>query len=90
MGTPRFSLGRTTATQGALAELSMEEVLRALARHAKGTWGDLSEDDRQANELALEHGDRLLSAYHSVTGVKFWVITEWDRSSTTVLLPEEY
>ncbi len=90
MTRPRFSLGRTVATPGALAELSMEEVMRALARHAQGTWGDLSEDDRQANEQALKDGNRVLSAYHSVRGVKFWIITEWDRSATTVLLPEEY
>jgi hypothetical protein len=59
-------------------------------RHARGDWGDLSSEDKLANKRALEEGTRLLSAYHLKTGQKIWIITEWDRSATTVLLPEEY
>lgn len=59
-------------------------------RHQSGDWGDVCEEDKQANEMALANSSRLLSAYHTRTGVKLWVITEWDRSATTVLLPEEY
>jgi hypothetical protein len=58
-----------------------------LARHSVGDWGDLAEEDRRENELSLVQGFRLLSAYHLTTGVKIWVITESDRSATTILLP---
>lgn len=85
-----FALGRTVITRGALAELSQSDVQSGLERHARGDWGDLCDDDRQANDDALQHGSRLLSAYHTVAGRKFWIITEHDRSATTVLLPEEY
>jgi AraC-like DNA-binding protein len=83
-------LGQTVITPGALETLTHGDVLSALYRHASGDWGDLCEEDRRSNEQGLRHGDRLLSAYHSTGGVKFWIITEWDRSVTTVLLPEEY
>ncbi len=86
----RFSLGRTVITRGALAELSHRDVQQGIARHVKGDWGDLCEDDQRANDDALKCGARLLSAYHTTTGLKFWIITEADRSATTVLLPEEY
>ena len=85
-----FRLGQTVITPGALEALSHGDVLVALTRHASGDWGDVCVEDRQSNEQALQHGARLLSAYHSTCGVKFWIITEWDRSVTTVLLPEEY
>jgi hypothetical protein len=61
-----------------------------LQRHLDGEWGDISEEDREANNSALENGGRLLSAYRIGNGVKLWVITEADRSVTTVLLPDEY
>ncbi len=86
----RFALGRTVITRGALAELDAGDVQRALSRHLRGDWGDLCEDDKQANDDALRCGARLLSAYHTRAGQKFWIITEADRSATTVLLPEEY
>lgn len=86
-----FLLGRVVATRGAIAELTNDDIKVALGRHAVGDWGNLlDEDDRQANEQALQDGARLLSAYRSSAGVKFWIITESDRSVTTVLLPEEY
>ena len=71
----------------------MEELgvnpLHLLMRHVNGDWGDLDDEDKQANERALEDGTRLMSAY-SIGEARFWVITEWDRSVTTILLPEEY
>jgi hypothetical protein len=63
---------------------------RPFGGHQSGDWGDVPEEARQENELALQQGFRLLSAYSSTEGVKFWIITEADRSSTTVLLPEDY
>lgn len=86
----KFSLGRLLITPGAQAALPPAEVWSAMARHAAGDWGDLSDEDRAENELSLERELRLLSAYRSDAGVKFWIITEADRSVTTVLLPEEY
>ena len=65
-------------------------MMRALFRHEHGDWGTLEAQDWETNQLALKNGDRLLSAYESTDGVKFWIITEADRSSTTVLLPEDY
>ena len=59
-------------------------------RHQGGDWGDVCEDDAEANELALKDNSRLLSVYHTARMVKLYVITEWDRSATTILLPEEY
>ena len=85
----RFSLGRTMITAGARRQLTESDVLTALARHSRGDWGDVDDEDWEANERALTEGTRLLSVYRSAEGVKFWVITEWDRSVTTVLLPEE-
>jgi hypothetical protein len=86
----RFPLGRLLATLGALRRLMHDDMLSALARHAVGDRGDLCADDRAENELSLREGFRLFSAYHSAAGVKFWIITEADRSATMVLLPEEY
>ena len=86
----RFALGRTVITRGALDALQNEEVLAAIARHARGDWGEVCKEDWQANDDALQSGARLLSAYQTTEGRKFWIITEADRSATTVLLPEEY
>ena len=88
--TGRFRLGRVVITQGALNELSPEDVLCFLCRHLNGDWGDVCQEDQWANDLALEEGHRLLSSYRTESGTKFWVITEHDRSVTTFLLPEEY
>jgi len=66
------------------------EILSALDRHQRCDWGDVCPADRAANDLALEEGSRLLSVYKSTGGTPFWIITEWDRSATTVLLPEDY
>ena len=61
----------------------------ALFQHQSGQWGEVDESDWQANDEALQSGDRLLSAYRTADEVKFWVITEYDRSVTTILLPDE-
>jgi hypothetical protein len=84
-------LGRVVATPGALKVLTEagEDPLCYLARHASGDWGDLDEDDRRENESSLRHGWRILSSY-PVGGKTIWVITEADRSVTTILLPEDY
>jgi hypothetical protein len=90
MGASKFPLGRTVITQNARNTLHPEDIPAALARHAKGDWGDVDEADRKENELSLEKGFRLLSVYKDRGGTKFWIITEADRSATTVLLPEDY
>jgi len=83
-------LGMLVATPNALANVNSEEIQKALQRHVVGDWGELDEEDKKANDQALQNGERLLSAYQSATGTKFWIITEADRSVTTVLLPEDY
>ncbi len=92
-----LALGRTVMTRGVsdLGDRDPSGNFRAvladlLRRHANGDWGDLSPDDRRANEQALKTGARVFSVYDLKSGVKLWVITEADRSSTTILLPEEY
>jgi hypothetical protein len=90
MANPKFPLGRTVITQNARSVLSDEDVLAGLVAHAAGDWGDLDAEDCAANERALLDGSRLVSVYRSAADVKFYVITEWDRSITTVLLPEDY
>lgn len=88
--TKRFSLGQMLMTPGVLEEIHPEEVMRALRKHSAGDWGDCCEDDRRANDMALDDGSRIFSVYHDRFGRKFWIITEADRASTTVLLPSEY
>jgi hypothetical protein len=83
-------LGEIYITANAHAQLPMSAILIGIARHASGDWGDLPEDDWNANDEALQVGERLLSAYQTAGGVKFWIITEWDRSITTILLPDDY
>ena len=85
-----FPPGRIAATPNALDTVSGQEIDAALMRHLSGDWGELCETDRQANQQALRYGDRLLSAYQTEEGTTFWIITEADRSATTVLLPEDY
>ena len=87
-----FSLGRIVATPGALAALEKvgQAPIEYIARHAKGDWGTLCEEDKVANAEALKNGSRLLSSYTLPDQTKLWIITEGDRSVTTLLLPEEY
>lgn len=89
-GEGRFALGKIVATANALNSLPSADVLLALGRHARGDWGDVCTEDWQANERALAEGTRLFSVYHSRHAQRFYVITEADRSITTVLLPEDY
>jgi hypothetical protein len=89
----RFELGHIVATPDALATLeeSSGQPGDFLCRHASGDWGDdLSEEDRRENELSVAHGFRILSVYTLRNGTAIWIITEADRSSTTILLPHEY
>lgn len=85
-----FQFGRTVSTSNAMRTLDQASVLDALRRHASGDWGDIGREDWESNEQALKHGARLLSSYCDANGTKFWIITEADRSATTVLLPEDY
>lgn len=87
---PKFSLGQTVVTRTALAVLSALDIAGALYRHQRGDWGEVGKEDAQANERALKQGERLLSVYRTAEGTRFWIITEWNRSSTTILLPEDY
>lgn len=87
---PRFNPGRLMITRNAKDVLPQMEVDIAINRHLKGDWGDVCQSDWQLNEDALKQGDRLLSVYHTQDGEKFWIITESDRSATTVLLPSDY
>jgi hypothetical protein len=86
----KFPLGRIVITRNALETIPPDEVLRALSRHTESDWGDLCEEDRHQNELCLAQGGRLFSAYHAANRTTFWIITEADRSVTTVLLPADY
>jgi hypothetical protein len=87
-----LELGRVVATPGVLQALSEagETPAELLTRHQGGDWGVVPEEDKNLNDKALDEGLRVLSAYNLRTGVKVWVITEWDRSATTLLLPGEY
>lgn len=88
----KFPLGQIVATPGAIEALNEagQTPMEFLERHKAGDWGDLSADDKKENDRAVIHGDRILSAYHTNEGEKIWIVTEWDRSVTTLLLPEEY
>jgi hypothetical protein len=94
-----FELGRVSATPTAMPPIEKlavdsgfepaEVILHMLHRHQTGDWGDVDRDDARANDLAVKNGERILSSY-SASGVTIWVITEADRSHTTLLLPEDY
>ena len=88
----RFPPGQIVMTAG-VDELVKQGRLNPsvyLHRHLNGDWGDLDADDKRLNDAALEQGDRVLSSYQVTPDLKVWIITEWDRSVTTVLLPHEY
>ena len=88
----RFLLGRLVATPGALKALedAGQNALEFLSRHQHGDWGELPEEDKKENEFSVLNDLRILSAYTLTTGTKIWIITEADRSATTILLPSEY
>jgi hypothetical protein len=89
---PRFPLGRVVATPGALRALEEADQtpIEFLERHQAGDWGELCNEDKMENEFSVRNGFRILSAYRTRNDVKLWVITEADRSATTLLLPHEY
>ncbi len=89
---PLFELGQLVATPAALAVLteSNKEPLAYVHRHVCGDWSEMDLHDQQENALAVRDGHRILSAYTLRNGRKLWLITEWDRSVTTLLLPEDY
>lgn len=89
---PLFGLGQIVGTPGSLQALieAKQDPVDLLLRHVTGDWGDLDDEDKKENELSVKEEFRILSSYALETGVKVWVITEWDRSVTTILLPEEY
>jgi hypothetical protein len=92
MDTLLFPLGVLVATPRALQALpdAKENITTFLARHSTHDWGDVGDEDKKQNDASVENGFRLLSAYKLRNGTDIWVITEADRSATTVLLPEEY
>ena len=93
MSTALFPLGRCGITPGAQTKLESiaADPIVLLARHQSGDWQDMSKDDQAANQEAIEHGTRVFSAYKLTDAkIRIWVITEADRSSTTILLPDEY
>ena len=83
-------LGQIVITANAESQIPAIEILVALQRHSSGDWGEVCEEDRKSNDKALRDESRILSVYRTRDGVKFWIITEWDRSITTVLMPEDY
>ena len=93
--TVAINLGRLLMTRGVNDLVAEDEafakfVTYSLTRHRKGDWGDLTDEDKRENELSLKEGYRLLSAYESEGLSKIWIITEADRSATTILFPDEY
>ena len=92
MSAVKFSPGSVVATPAVLEAFRAagDDPLAYLVRHLAGDWGDVDEHDRRENELSLIHGFRLLSSYTTSNGTRFWIITEADRSATTLLLPDEY
>jgi hypothetical protein len=89
---PKFSLGRVVATPGALRSLeeANQNPFEFLAKHQAGDWGELCEEDKRENEFSVRNGFRILSAYRTRNNTRIWIITEADRSVTTLLLPDEY
>ena len=88
-------MGRLVMTRGVNDQIAENEafakfVMSSLTRHRRGDWGNLGDEDKQENELSLKEGFRLLSAYESEDLPKIWIITEADRSATTILFPDEY
>jgi hypothetical protein len=91
-GKPRFPLGASVATPGAIDAMESANQIpkELLDRHRSGDWGKVCAEDAQQNEAAVEDGSRIMSVYSLSNGLRVWVITESDRSATTILLPEEY
>lgn len=88
----KFQLGQTVATPGAIELMEQHNVSPVvfLDRHVSGDWGDLDPEDKARNDAALASGEERLFSSYNVGDEKLWVITEWDRSVTTILLPSDY
>lgn len=86
----KFEVGRVLMTKGAADRLHREDVFEAFVRHIDGDWGDVNDEDGNSNQAAIELGERILSSYVDRNNTKFWIITEADRSATTILLPGDY
>ena len=86
---PAFPLGQTVITPNALETLHADDVQRAIRRHSGGDWGDLCMDDKAINDGALAAGCQLISAFHDRKGNRFFIITQGDRSQTTLRLPQD-
>ena len=86
----KLNLGVLVQTPGVDEMIAIDEVMAALRRHETGDWGDMCDDDKQVNDEAVREGWRVLSSWKDSKGEQFWIVTEADRSVTTVLLPEEY
>ena len=86
----RFPIGCLAITRAAMEAVELIEAVDALARHVVGDWGTVCQEDWELNNLALKNGGRLLSTYRGEDQTVFWIITEWDRSATTILLPSDY
>lgn len=89
-----FELGQLFVTRGINEKVLKNErfaveITAALSRYMKNDWGKICAEDKACNDHAVKHGDRILGAYETCEG-DIWIITEWDRSATTILLPEEY
>lgn len=90
LNTEMFILGKVVITPAAMESIPLTTVLKALARHHDCDWGDVCFEDWTSNNNALKYGNRLFSIYSTPDGQRFWIITEADRSATTVLLPSDY
>lgn len=89
---PLFELGQVVTTPGFFNAVARtgDHPLEYLFRHVTGDWGDLGDEDKHTNDMALQHNGRIFSVYHMSDNTRFYVITEYDRSVTTFLLPNEY
>lgn len=86
----KFGLGNIYVTRAALRVLTITDMNNSLQRHVRGDWGNVGSEGWESNDSALEDDSRLLSVYESTVDEVFWIITEWDRSLTTILLPSDY
>ena len=91
MADVKFSVGNVCVTSNADSSIPRADITMALGRYMQGDWGDINEDDKQTNEEALkDKNEGFIGVYFSSKGTKFWIITDYGRETTTVLLPEDY
>ena len=85
-----FKLGAVRITSNASKQICGDDIFTSFVRYTAGDWGEVCDEDRQANDEALATGSRILATYTDRHGLKFWILTEGDRSATTILLPGDY